>query len=277
VPNNVPYGFTASWSAPTLTATGTLVWTLKLTGSAAAVPTVSQMVVAVTAGVKTGTALSARVTVPTTVLAPPTLAITSASSALTLVQGKSVTDLFSLAGNASYSGAAAMSITGLPTGMTATWSASSVPMTGAAGTSTLTLAGTSATVVGTYSLTVTATGDGLTVTKGITVQVVQAPAVQLTIGTPTLTFSRSAGGTESIATTVVGGLSSAVTLSVTGLPAGVSATFARSSFVAPGTGTTTLTFTCAATAKAGASTITILATPASGASAVSHTVALTLQ
>jgi len=277
VPNNIPYGFTASWSAPALTATGSLVWTLALSGSAAAVPTTSQMVVAVTAGEKTGTALSARLTLPVTVIAAPTLSLAAATSTPAVVQGKSVTDLFTLSGNATYSGAAALSVTGMPAGVSATWSNSTVAMNGAAGTSTLTLSATSAVSVGTYSLTVKAVGDGLTVSKVITLQVQQAPAVQLTAGALALTLSRTTGVGDAITTMSVGGLNTAVGLSVSGLPTGVSAAFSKSSIAAPGSGSATLTFTCTTAAKTGTYSVTITATPASGAVATSQLVTLTLK
>lgn len=277
VPNNIPYGFTASWSAPTLTATGSLVWTLTLTGSTAAVPTTSQMVVAATAGAKTGAALSARATLPVTVIPAPTLAVAAASSTPAVVQGKSVTDVFSLAGNSTYSGAAVLSITGMPAGVTATWSAVTLPMTGGTGTSTLTLSATSAAAVGTYSLTVKAVGDGLTVSKVITLQVQQAPAVHLTAGATALTLSRTAAVGNTVTTTSVGGLNTTVALSVSGLPTGVTATFSKASIAAPGSGSATVNFTCTSAAKTGTYAVTIYAIPASGAAAVSQAVTLTLK
>jgi subtilase family serine protease len=69
-------------------------------------------------------------------------------------------------------------------------------------------------------------------------------------------------GTSTVTETVTGGFDSAVTLSASGLPTGVTAAFNPASIA--GAGTSTLTFTAASTAAAGSYTITVTGTPASG-------------
>ena len=97
---------------------------------------------------------------------------------------------------------------------------------------------------------------------------------------PTAGFSLSATaasvtdgstGTSTVTETVTGGFYSAVTLTASGLPTGVTAAFSPTSIT--GAGTATLTFTAASSATAGSYTITVKGTPASG---TAETTTLTL-
>jgi len=277
IASGLPAGITASWSSPAFSASGAVSWTLTLTGSAKAVAGTSNLSIAAKVVAKSGSSYSQSATLPLAVtLTPPTLSVTPASASVSVVQGKSATDIFTLAGNATYSGAAAISISGLPSGVTASWSSASVPMTNQTGTSTLTLTASSSATVGTSSLTVKVVGDGLTVSKTITLQVQQAPAVQVALAATALSMTHTSTGSVAVTTTAVGGLSASVSLSVSGLPAGVTAAFSKSPLPAPGSGSSTLTFTGSSSAKAGSWQVTITAAPANYASA-SQVLTLTLK
>jgi endo-1,4-beta-xylanase len=98
-------------------------------------------------------------------------------------------------------------------------------------------------------------------------------------GTPSFTLSPSASSvsatqgmsaTDTISVDDVDGFTGAVTLAASGLPSGVTATFATN----PTTGTSTLTLTATSSAVAGSSTITIAGT--SGSTTASTTIALTV-
>ena len=174
--SGLPAGFTATWSAPTFTLAGTVVWTLTLTGTSKAAAGSSTLTLNAQVTGATGAAYPASATVPMTVtLTPPTLTATPASTSLAVVQGKSVTDLVTLAGNGTYSGAVSLSVSGLPTGVTAAWSSSAVTLGSGTGTSTLTLTAAPSAAVGSATITVTASGDGLTATKQVTLHVTQGP------------------------------------------------------------------------------------------------------
>ena len=87
-----------------------------------------------------------------------------------------------------------------------------------------------------------------------------------------LGVTRGGQATASVTSTVGGGFSSAVSLSVTGLPSGVTASFAPASFAAPGSGSSVLTVAAAASTTAGSYALTITAT----AGTQTKTAALTL-
>jgi len=80
-------------------------------------------------------------------------------------------------------------------------------------------------------------------------------AVPLSLSVP-----QGSSGTSGITTTVSGNFNTAVALSVSGLPAGATATFTPSSIVAPGAGSSAMTITAGSAAAAGTSPLTIIAT-----------------
>jgi YVTN family beta-propeller protein len=86
----------------------------------------------------------------------------------------------------------------------------------------------------------------------------------------TVKLGRSASSTISV--TAVGGFSSDVGLSVSGLPSGVTAVFNPESLSAPGAGTSTLTFSASTTAPGGTSTVTVTA----GGGGITHSVNIAL-
>jgi subtilase family serine protease len=178
IASRLPAGVNATWSAPSLSASGAVSWTLTLAGSSAAAAGTTTLSITARVVAKSGSAYSQSASLPLTVtLTPPTLSVTPASASVSVTQGKSSTDVFTLAGSATYSGAVAMSISGLPTGVTASWSSTSVNMANQAGSTTLTVTATSSAASGSYSFTVKAVGDGLTVSKTISLLVQKVPAV----------------------------------------------------------------------------------------------------
>src|SRR6185437_8444216 len=135
--------------------------------------------------------------------------------------------LTSLAG---YANTVSLSISGLPTGATATFTPASL-----SGTATSALAITTdlTTPVGSYPLTITGTDGTLTHTLSITL-VVTTPDFTLSVAPASQTVI--AGETVNYTTTVgaLNGYSGTVSFSVSGLPAGVSATFAPTTITSSG-------------------------------------------
>ena len=111
------------------------------------------------------------VTYTLTVTAPLTLRIVPASAALTVAPGESVKDVLKLIGGGLFEGAVALSVSGLPAGVTATLSANPVTLVSGAGSATLTLSAAGWALPMRAQIVLTAKGDGLSVTKSIGVQI----------------------------------------------------------------------------------------------------------
>src|SRR5262245_59120950 len=88
----------------------------------------------------------------------------------------------------------------------------------------------------------------------------QTPDFSLSASPTTVSVAQGGTRTTTISTTVSGGFNSAISLSASGLPSGVTAGFSPASIASPGTGSSTLTFTASSTATVGTSTVTITAT-----------------
>ncbi|MFY9854497.1 MAG: S53 family peptidase [Terracidiphilus sp.] len=159
-----------------------------------------------------------------------------------------------------FDSAVTLSASGLPTGVTAAFSPTSI--TGA-GTSTLTFTAASTAAAGSYTITVTGTpASGSTETTTLTLTVSAASTPSFSLSATAASVKDGSTGTSTVTETVTNGFDSAVTLSASGLPTGVTAAFSPTSIT--GAGTSTLTFTAASTATAGSYTITVTGTPASG-------------
>jgi len=148
-----------------------------------------------------------------------------------------------------------LSITGLPAGATAVFSPASLAGGGA---SLLTISTASTTPAGTYSLNLVGVGGGiparaLPLTLGVTVQ----PGITLTATPPSQSAIAGANATYTATVAPQNGFSSAVTLSVTGLPAGATALFTPVTLT--GSGSSTLTVSTSASTPAGSYTLNLTA------------------
>jgi len=205
----------------------------------------------------------------------PDFALSASPTSLSITQGSSATSTVSTSVSNGFNSSIALSISGLPSGVTASFSPTSIAAPGS-GSSTLTFTASSTATTGTFNTTVSATGGGITHTTVIPVTVNAATSPNFTLSASPTSLSVAAGGsgTSTISTTVSGGFNSAVSLSATGLPTGVTAAFSPTSIAAPGSGSSTLTFTAASTAAAGTSTITVNAS--GGGVSHSTTISLTI-
>ena len=86
------------------------------------------------------------------------------------------------------------------------------------------------------------------------------PAFSIVASSPALTVSPGGSVTATVTAAIFQGFSSAVALTVSGLPAGITASFTPSSIAAPGSGTAMLRFTASATAAPATATVTITGT-----------------
>ncbi|WP_263353384.1 chitobiase/beta-hexosaminidase C-terminal domain-containing protein [Acidicapsa acidisoli] len=174
--SGLPPGVTFSISAPTIYSSGIVAWTVNLKGSSTAVVGSSTLnLVAQVTDAVSGMVYSASQNVALSVqLTPPTLSFTSTSQQMKVVQGAMASDEFSIKGGGSFNGPVSLSVSGLPAGVTASWSSNPVTLSSSGGASTLALTAAPSAALGTTPITVTASGDGLLENQNLNLQVSQA-------------------------------------------------------------------------------------------------------
>jgi kumamolisin len=204
----------------------------------------------------------------------PSLSASASPAAVSVVQGGSGSSTITTTAGGTFNSAVTLSVSGAPTGVTATFSPASIAAPGS-GTSTLGLTVASTVATGTYTLTVTAAGAGLASTTTVTLTV-KAPSVgtfTIAVSPTSSRITRGSSGTVTVTTTASGGFSSAVALSSSGAPAGVTVSFSPASIT--GAGTSRATISVASSTKTGSYTITVTGT--AGSTSHSATVALTVR
>jgi uncharacterized membrane protein len=139
----------------------------------------------------------------------------------------------------------------------------------------MTMAVAASTVAGTYTITATGTGGGITHSATVSLTVTTASS-----GNFTISVSPSSGylyqgqsGYAVVTTKVSGGFDSAIALSATGVPSGVTYSFTPASIRAPGSGSSDFNLTVARNAPTGTYPITITGT----GGGVTHTTILTFE
>lgn len=164
-----PSGVTVSFNPSTVKAGASSTVTLTAAnGTAAATDSV---VITATSG-----AISATTSVSLAVLPLPTLSVSVASAKVVVVQAKTVTVAVTATTGGSYAGAVNLAVTGLPAGVTATWSSNGFSPAGSSNTvSTLTLKAASTAALNSTTLTISASGDALQSKANCTLQVTKAP------------------------------------------------------------------------------------------------------
>jgi subtilase family serine protease len=204
----------------------------------------------------------------------PAFAISASPASVSVLQGSSGASTISTTVSGGFSSAIALTATGQPTGVTATLSPTSIAAPGS-GSSTLTLAVASTTVAGTYTITVTGTGGGIThsLTVALTVTAPTAGAFTISVSPKSGSLRQGQSGTATVTTAISGGFDSAIALSATGEPTGVTISFSPSSIAAPGSGKSSMLLTVSRTAPTGTYPITITGT----GGGVTHTTTLTFE
>ena len=191
--------------------------------------------------------------------------ISPSTANVSLNQGSSATDTITITDAGSFTDKVTLAVTSsLPTGVTASWGTNPT-----SSTSVLTLTSTANAPAGTATLTVTGTSGGLTQTTNITVTV-HAPTFLLSASPNNVSMNPGGSGSSTITLTPQYGFSGSATLSVSGLPNGVTASWGTN----PITGTSLLTLNASSTATPGPATLTIAGT--SGSLTVSTTLSLTI-
>jgi len=189
--------------------------------------------------------------------------VSDSPSSLSIQQGSAASSTISTTISGGFNSALSLSASGLPSGATASFNPASIAAPGS-GTSTMTISVGSSTPTGTSTITVAATGGGKTHTTSMPLTVTAAPVPDfaVSVSPSSLSIVQGASGNSTVSTTISGGFNSAVSLSASGLPSGVTAGFNPASIAAPGSGSATLTLTASPSAAAGTAAVTVTGTGA---------------
>jgi serine protease len=197
--------------------------------------------------------------------------ISASPSTLSTRQGVSTTTAVNTAVVSGTAESAALSVTGVPAGVTASFGSNSVT---AGSSTTLSLTVASTTTPNSYTLTVT--GTAVSATHSTTVHLTVTPANDFSIAVSPASLSTKQGVATSttVNTAVTAGAAASVSLSASGLPAGVAGTFTPGSVTAGSA--STLNLTVAASTTPGAYAVSVTGSALSNGATVSHTAVLTL-
>ena len=181
----------------------------------------------------------------------PNFTLSAAPVSLSVVQGSGTTSTITVNPSNSFDGIVNLSVSGLPNGVTASFSPDP---TSSAATLTLT-AGISAPLVNS-TVTVTGTSGALTQSTFVNLTVLASPNFTLSAAPSALTVAQAGDNSSTVTVIPENGFNSAVAFSASGLPNGVTASFNPN----PATSTSTLTFTASSSARTGSATVTLTGT-----------------
>jgi hypothetical protein len=256
----------AAWSFSPATVTGSGASTLTVTPSTSITPATYPLTITGTSGTTTHTASVNLVVVP-----PPDFSVSATPTSASTPPGGGVSFNVGVTAKNGFSGAVALTLTGLsPT--QASWTFAPASVTGS-GTSRLVVTTASSLAPGTYRLTITGTSGALKHTASVTLGVTQAPDFVLTASPSSATVTAPAAASYTVSTSSRGGFAGAVSLTVSGLPSGATATFTPNPVATPGSSALKVQ-TTAWTAKG---TFTLRITGTSGSLSHQATVTLTLR
>jgi subtilisin family serine protease len=259
-------GSQAGWSFdPPVVQGGTGTTQLTVTTSPTIVPGSYPLTITGSSG---ATAHSAPATLD--VQAPPDFSLAVVPGSRSVVAGAAAAYTVGVGSANGFTGDVALSLSGLPASV---GTSSFTPMVvAAAGTAQLTIATTAAAPAGSYPLTVTATSGSLVHSAQVTLVVSPPGDFGLGVSPSSRTVWRGGSTTWTVNLTSTGGFADTVSLSVTGLPSGATASFSPGTVAAPGT--SKLTVRTTTKAPRGTYTLTVTGTSPSIAHQASTTLAI---
>ena len=241
--SGLPSGVTAAFNPNPATATSTL--TLTASGTAAT-GTVTVTITGVSGS------LTHTTTITLTVKPSGNFTLSASPNAVAIAQGgASGTSTVTIIPVNGFSGNVTLTASGLPKGVTASFSPNP-----ATSTSILTLTASATATKETATVTITGTSGSLSAATTITLTVNPLGNFTLTASPKTLTVAQGSSGISTMTINPTNSFDQDVTLSASGLPSGVTASFSPN----PAAFTSTLTLTVSGSAATGKSTITITGT-----------------
>jgi len=197
---------------------------------------------------------------PLATLSSATFSLSAAPSSVTAAQGSSATSLINVNPTNGFTGIVSLSASGLPSGVTALFSESSVNVTaGSSAVSTLTMTASDSAKLGAATITITGSSGATTQATTITLTVSPAPNFTLSAAPTSVSVVQGNSGASTITVNPSNGFTGNVSLSASGLPDGVTASFTPN----PANSASTLTLTASSSALVGNSTTTITGTSGS--------------
>ena len=257
--SGLPTGATAGFNPTSIAGSGNS--TLTVSTATTTPPGTYTLTITGTSGT-----LSHSTTVTLVVQGPPDFSISASPSSQTVTQGNNTTYTTSISALNGFTATVNLSVSGLPTGATASFNPTAI--TGS-GNSTLTVSTASTTPAGTYTLTITGTSGTLSHSTTVTLVVQGPPDFSISAGPSSQGVTQGNNTTYTTSISALNGFTGTVNLSVTGLPTGATASFNPTSIA--GSGSSTLTVSTATT-PAGTYTLTLTGT----SSSLSHSATVTL-
>ncbi|HET9282952.1 MAG TPA: protease pro-enzyme activation domain-containing protein [Candidatus Angelobacter sp.] len=255
----LPTGASATFAPPTVTASGT---------TALSVSTVSTTPTGTYTLTITGTdSVFTHSTTVTLVVSTPDFSLSVTPSSQTINQGNPTSYTVTLNSISGYSGTVSFGLSGQPAGVTFNFAPATVT---ASGSTVLNIATATTTTPGTYTLTINATDGTITHTIPVTLVVTPAGDFQISTSIASQTVNPGLSTSYGITVTSLNGFSGAVSLSLSGLPAGATATFNPGSIV--GAGTSSLAVSTSPSTPAGVYNMVVTGT----SGAIVHTVSVQL-
>ena len=252
--SGLPSGVTATFGTNPATSSSSLT----LTASSSAATGTFTVTVTGTSG-----ALGSNTTVTLTLNPAGDYSLSASPTSVSVARGAKGTSTITVSPLNGFSGSVSLSATGLPSGVTAAFNPISIT-----NASTLTLTASSAATLGTFTITITGKSAALSHSTTLSLTVTAQPNFTLSASSNSLSLARGSHVPSTITVTPQNGFTGSVSLSDSGLPHGVTASFNPTST----TSTSTLTLSAGGKATTGTFSIVIQGT----SSSLTHTTTISL-
>jgi hypothetical protein len=178
------------------------------------------------------------------------LSISASPSALSMVPGGTANVSVAISASSTLNGTVSFSVAGTPSGVTAAFNPSSV---NAPGNSTMTVSVGQNVIPGNYSLTITGSGGGSTSSSMVALVVNPGSSSDFSLSASPAALAIVPGTpvTTTIASASTGSFASDISLSASGLPTGLTASFNPATIPSPGNGSSLLTIAADSTVVGG--------------------------
>ena len=249
--SGMPAGATGSFNPAAVTAGGSSVLTIATTTTAATGTFTLSIAGQYPSGATHSTAVSLTVTAPV----PDDFAISASPAAQSVVQGSSTSYTVSTQVASGIAQIVTLSVSGLGTGATGSFNPASVA---AGGSSVLTVATTATAATGTFTLSISGqypSGTTHSTAVSLTVTALVPDDFAISASPSAQSVVQGSGTTYTVNTQVASGIAQPVSLSVSGLAAGATASFNPASVTAGGS--SVLTIATTTTAATGTFTLSI--------------------